>query len=80
MKIIVGGGISGLWLAAELKARNIPCCVIEKNALGQGQTLASQGMIHGGTKYALDGLLTKAPMKLAQCPHGGKSAKRRGNG
>ena len=35
MKIIVGGGISGLWLAAELKARNISCCVIEKNALGQ---------------------------------------------
>ena len=68
MKIIVGGGISGLWLAAELKARNIPCCVIEKNALGQGQTLASQGMIHGGTKYALDGLLTKAASEIGAMP------------
>ena len=68
MKIIVGGGISGLWLAAELKARNIPCCVIEKSALGQGQTLASQGMIHGGTKYALNGLLGKATNELSAMP------------
>jgi Glycerol-3-phosphate dehydrogenase len=52
MKIIVGGGVSGLWLAAELKARGIHCCVLDRGPLGQGQTLASQGMIHGGTKYA----------------------------
>lgn len=68
MKIIVGGGISGLWLAAELKARDIPCCVIEKNALGQGQTLASQGMIHGGTKYALGGQLSKAANEIGAMP------------
>ena len=74
MKIIVGGGISGLWLAAELKARNIPCCVIEKSALGQGQTLASQGMIHGGTKYALDGLLTKAASEIGAMPSRWKQA------
>ena len=74
MKIIVGGGISGLWLAAELKARNIPCCVIEKSALGQGQTLASQGMIHGGTKYALDGLLTKAASEIGAMPGRWKNA------
>ena len=74
MKIIVGGGISGLWLAAELKARNILCCVIEKNALGQGQTLASQGMIHGGTKYALDGSLTKAASEIGAMPARWKQA------
>ncbi|MDB4021431.1 FAD-dependent oxidoreductase [Litorivicinus sp.] len=68
MKIIVGGGISGLWLAAELKARSIPCCVLEKNALGQGQTLASQGMIHGGTKYALDGALSNAAKVIGEMP------------
>ena len=68
MKIIVGGGVSGLWLAAELTARNIPCCVLESHQLGQGQTLASQGMIHGGTKYALDGLLSKAASAIAAMP------------
>ena len=76
MKIVVGGGISGLWLAAELKARNIPCCVIEKNAIGQGQTLASQGMIHGGTKYAFDGLLTKAANEISAMPARWKKALR----
>ncbi|MBE58320.1 MAG: FAD-dependent oxidoreductase [Gammaproteobacteria bacterium] len=79
MKIIVGGGISGLWLAAELKARNIPCCVIEKNALGQAQTLASQGMIHGGTKYALDGRLSKAANEIGAMPARWKQALK-GNG
>tara|TARA_B100001093_G_scaffold281638_1_gene269070 strand:+ start:1240 stop:2361 length:1122 start_codon:yes stop_codon:yes gene_type:complete len=74
MKIIVGGGISGLWLAAELKSRDIPCCVIEKNALGQGQTLASQGMIHGGTKYALDGRLSKAANEIRAMPSRWKKA------
>lgn len=69
MKIIVGGGISGLWLAAELSARNIPCCVLERHQLGQGQTLASQGMIHGGTKYALDGLLSNAANAIAGMPN-----------
>ena len=33
-----------------------------------GQTLASQGMIHGGTKYALDGLLTKAASEIGAMP------------
>lgn len=68
MKIIVGGGISGLWLAAELKARHIPFVLLERGKLGAGQTLASQGMIHGGTKYALDGLLTPAAAAIGQMP------------
>ena len=68
MKIIVGGGISGLWLAAELKARGMHCCVIDRGPLGQGQTLASQGMIHGGTKYALDGLLSRSAQVIGAMP------------
>lgn len=68
MNIIVGGGISGLWLAAELKARGLPFVLLEQKALGSGQTLASQGMIHGGTKYALDGLLTPAATAIGQMP------------
>ena len=68
MKIIVGGGVSGLWLAAELKARGIHCCVLDRGPLGQGQTLASQGMIHGGTKYALNGLLTRAADVIGAMP------------
>lgn len=68
MKIIVGGGIAGLWLALEYQARGIPCLVLEQGALGQGQTLASQGMIHGGTKYALDGMLSQAATVIGGMP------------
>ena len=53
MKIIIGGGISGLWLATEYKALEIPFAVLEKDSLGSSQTLASQGTIHGGKKYFL---------------------------
>ncbi len=68
MKIIVGGGISGLWLAAELRSRNIPCLILEKAALGEAQTLSSQGMIHGGTKYAIDGVFTRAASEISGMP------------
>ena len=68
MKIIVGGGIAGLWLALECQSRGIACCVLEQGALGQAQTLASQGMIHGGTKYALDGVLSQAATVIGAMP------------
>lgn len=69
MKIIVGGGIAGLWLALECQSRGLACCVLEQGALGQGQTLASQGMIHGGTKYALDGVLSQAATVIGAMPN-----------
>ncbi len=53
--IIFGGGIAGLWLANRLKRAGYNLIVIEKDAVGSGQTLASQGMIHGGQKYTLKG-------------------------
>ena len=51
--VIVGAGIAGLWLANILKRRGFAVPVVEKDSIGGGQTLASQGMIHGGQKYAL---------------------------
>ncbi len=68
MKVIVGGGIAGLWLAAEYKYLGIPFLLIEKNFLGSDQTLASQGMIHGGTKYSLNGYITKSSTEISKMP------------
>jgi glycine/D-amino acid oxidase-like deaminating enzyme len=48
---VFGGGIAGLWTLARLRARGFSAVLVEKEALGAGQTLASQGMIHGGQKY-----------------------------
>ncbi len=68
MKIIIGGGIAGLWLAAEYKALGIPFALLEKNSLGFSQTLASQGIIHGGTKYSLTGAITNSTKAISLMP------------
>lgn len=57
--IVFGAGIAGLWLGCSLKRAGYNVIVIEKNAAGAGQTLASQGMIHGGQKYTLTGKVTE---------------------
>src|SRR5690606_11727556 len=56
--LIVGGGIAGLWLDARLRRAGFATLLVEKGSLGGGQSVKSQGIIHGGTKYALHGALT----------------------
>lgn len=66
--VIVGGGIAGLWLHALLRRRGYATVLLEAEQLGCAQTLASQGMIHGGLKYALAGNLTGASEAIAGMP------------
>jgi len=66
--LIVGGGVAGLWLLNLLTRRGYGAVLLEANALGCQQTLASQGMIHGGLKYALSGMLTGASEAIAAMP------------
>lgn len=66
--IVFGAGIAGLWLAGTLKRAGFNVIVIEKDKAGGGQTLASQGMIHGGQKYVLQGKMTEHAAKLAAMP------------
>lgn len=66
--LIVGGGIAGLWLANRLHSAGYNCLLLEHKALASDQTLASQGMIHGGVKYALTGALTGASETIADMP------------
>lgn len=65
---ILGGGIAGLWLLARLKAAGYSALLVESEALGAGQTLASQGIIHGGLKYAIDMKLKQDSAALADMP------------
>ena len=53
---IIGGGIAGLWMLSRLRKRGYSALLIESEALGSGQTICSQGIIHGGVKYSLQGL------------------------
>lgn len=66
--VIAGGGIAGLWLLSRLSREGYDVVLLEKNALGASQTLASQGIIHGGLKYALNGVLSPASSAIADMP------------
>lgn len=65
---IIGGGVAGLWLANRLKSSGFSLALFESKALGSDQTIASQGMIHGGMKYTLAGSLTGASEAIADMP------------
>lgn len=49
--VILGGGIAGLWLLDCLIQAGYSAILLNKGPLGQGQSIAAQGIIHGGTKY-----------------------------
>lgn len=53
--LIVGGGVTGLYLLDELRRRKYSALLVEHVALGNGQTMAAQGILHGGLKHFLTG-------------------------
>jgi hypothetical protein len=65
---IFGGGIAGLWALNRLRAAGFKAVLFEANTLGGGQTIKSQGIIHGGIKYALTGILTGASQAIESMP------------
>src|SRR3954467_12582397 len=66
--IIFGGGIAGVWILDELVRAGVDAILLEKRALGDGQTVASQGIIHGGLKYMFDGHVTTSVKAIAEMP------------
>ncbi|TFF41893.1 FAD-binding oxidoreductase [Pseudomonas sp. RIT623] len=66
--LIVGAGVAGLWLNARLRGQGYSTVLVERASLGGEQTIKSQGIIHGGTKYALHGALTGASEAIADMP------------
>jgi glycine/D-amino acid oxidase-like deaminating enzyme len=66
--VIFGGGSAGLWLLDEVRRSGRSVVLLEANELGAGQTIASQGIIHGGLKYTLTGLLTPSAKAIRAMP------------
>jgi hypothetical protein len=66
--LIVGGGIAGLLTLDALHRRGCRVWLIERDALGAGQTIWSQGIIHGGLKYALGGEAGEAARAVSNMP------------
>ena len=65
---IFGGGIAGLWTLARLLKQGFNAHLFECYKVGGGQSIASQGIIHGGTKYALTGKITGASEAIRGMP------------
>lgn len=66
--VIIGGGIAGLWALNQLRNRGYSAILFEQENLGAYQTIASQGMIHGGVKYALSGSLSGGSEAISAMP------------
>lgn len=65
---IFGGGIAGLWLLHRLTTLGYDAILFERDSLGEGQTLASQGIIHSGLKYGFDSVMQPQMQTLAAMP------------
>jgi glycine/D-amino acid oxidase-like deaminating enzyme len=69
--LILGGGIAGLFTLALLRRRGYRAALWQLGSAGglaAGQTIWSQGIIHGGIKYALTGEASAASREIAAMP------------
>lgn len=66
--VIFGGGAAGLWLLDEARRAGYGAALFEIGDLGAGQTIASQGIIHGGLKYTLNGLFNRSAQTIRAMP------------
>ncbi len=64
--LLFGGGVSGLFARAALARAGMSTLLVESSALGSGQTIASQGILHRGVKYALSSAANQAAIELAR--------------
>lgn len=66
--LILGGGVAGLWLLDELRRAGRSVLLVEAAQFGCGQSVAAQGIIHGGLKYTLDGLFNPSADAIRDMP------------
>ncbi|MBL4700498.1 MAG: FAD-dependent oxidoreductase [Phycisphaeraceae bacterium] len=66
--LVIGGGVAGLWLLDSLTRQGYRGLLLEAHQLGSGQTVASQGILHGGLKYTLSNLVDPGAKAVAQMP------------
>ena len=73
---IFGAGIAGLWTFARLKRAGYDVLLLEREAIGFGQTIASQGIVHSGLKYSLAGKLNETARSISAMPDRWRAALR----
>lgn len=66
--VVFGASASGLWVLERLRRAGLRCVALEAKAMGSGQTIGCQGIIHGGLKYTLSGMLTASAKAIRDMP------------
>ena len=66
--LIFGGGCAGMWMLDDLRRRGVRALLLEAGCLGSGQTSSAQGILHGGLKYSLSGLLSPSARMVREMP------------
>ncbi len=66
--VIFGAGIAGLWTFNRLKSLGYDVLLLESQKIGGGQSIASQGIIHSGLKYAFAGKINKLAQSISAMP------------
>lgn len=66
--VIFGGGAAGLFALARARAAGRSAILLERDALGAGQSRCAQGIIHGGVKYSLGGFVGDDSRAIAGMP------------
>lgn len=66
--VIFGAGIAGLWTHAYLKHLGYNSLLLESAAIGGGQSVASQGIIHSGLKFAFAGKISTLAKSISAMP------------
>jgi glycerol-3-phosphate dehydrogenase len=66
--VIIGGGMAGLFTLHALRSAGLSACLVERSALGHGQSVCAQGIVHGGVKYSLGGLVSGSARAIERMP------------
>ena len=66
--VIFGAGIAGLWTFNRLTNLGYDVLLLEKESVGCGQTIASQGIIHSGLKFSLAGKVNTLAKSISAMP------------
>ncbi len=67
--LIFGGGVAGLFTLNQCLEQGVEAVLLESNALGHGQTIDSQGIIHGGLKYEITHGGHDSAVAIREMPH-----------
>ena len=66
--LIFGGGVAGLFTLEKCVSSGHRTLLLENKSMGTGQTIDSQGIIHGGLKYAITGNAYSSAIAIRDMP------------